>query len=191
VGEIWDSGLTESQQPDGVLARFLGDMRARGVPVRTSAELCGSPQRYAGAVVRVLAPCPRFEPSRGANDNSLVIHLALGSRSALLTGDAEEAEEAELLEQHGGELRADFLKVGHHGSRTSTSLSFVAEVRPSVAAISCGVRNRFGHPHQPPLAALQTAAVTVLRTDRGGAILWETDGEAVRVHQMATWEASP
>jgi competence protein ComEC len=70
----------------------------------------------------------------------------------------------------------DVLKVGHHGSRTSSSPAFLAAVHPSLAVISSGVRNRFGHPHPRTLAALAAAGIPVLRTDRVGAIVWETDG---------------
>ena len=80
-------------------------------------------------------------------------------------------------------MRADLLKVGHHGSRTSTSPEFLAAVHPSMAAISSGVRNRFGHPHPMALATLKAAGVEVLRTDRGGEIVWETDGAEVRSYR--------
>jgi competence protein ComEC len=136
-----------------------------------------------GATIEVLAPCPGYAPDAGANDNSLVLRLSYGKRAALLVGDAEHDEERTLAARFGRGLRADFLKVGHHGSRTSSSPALLAAVRPGVAAISAGVRNRFGHPHPRTLAALRERGIEALRTDRGGAIVWETDGEEVRVRR--------
>jgi competence protein ComEC len=73
------------------------------------------------------------------------------------------------------------LKIGHHGSRTSTSDAFLHAVRPAWATISCGVRNRFGHPHAPVLERLETHGVNPLRLDRGGGVVWQTDGTQVSV----------
>jgi competence protein ComEC len=182
VGEIWDSGLSTTR-PDGILARALRDQKVRGVALRDAPSLCASPRHFGPARVDVLGPCPSFDDLRSANDNSLVLRISLGERAALLTGDAEAEQEALLVAEHGAALRADFLKVGHHGSRTSSTAPFLAAVRPELAGISCGVRNRFGHPHEIALDRLEGASIPVLRTDRGGAILWRTDGATVRVAQ--------
>ena len=96
-------------------------------------------------------------------------------------GDAEHEEEADLLRLDPSRLRADVLKVGHHGSRTSSSPAFLAAVGAREAVVSAGCRNRFGHPHPFTLAALGAQGIAVARTDRGGAVVWETDGEEVRV----------
>lgn len=183
VGELWDSGQGEDQGAGPAYAAMLAALRIRGVPIKRPGALCGSPRRFGGAVVEVLAPCPGYVPDEGANDNSLVVKITLGQRSVLLVGDAEHAEEQGLLRRGAGALRADLLKVGHHGSRTSTSAEFLAAVRPEMAAISSGVRNRFGHPHPTTLATLKAANVEVLRTDRGGEIVWETDGVEVRSYR--------
>jgi competence protein ComEC len=144
-------------------------------------DLCGAPRAAGGATIEVLAPCPSYEPDASANDSSLVLRISFGARAALLVGDAEQEEERALLAREPGSVRADFLKVGHHGSRTSSSPAFLGAVRPAVAAISAGVRNRFGHPHPRTLAALSALGIEAFRTDRGGAIVWETDGSRVRV----------
>jgi beta-lactamase superfamily II metal-dependent hydrolase len=162
-------------------AALLAGARARGIPVRRPRDLCGAPRRAGGATIEVLAPCPGYEPDASANDSSLVLRISYGSRAALLVGDAEQAEERALLARPPGSLRADLLKVGHHGSRTSSSPELLTAVRPALAAISAGVRNRFGHPHPRTLAALGAQGIAVARTDRGGAVVWETDGEEVRV----------
>ncbi|MEO7328702.1 MAG: DNA internalization-related competence protein ComEC/Rec2 [Minicystis sp.] len=185
VGELWDTGQGEAQGAGASYAGLLAGARARGVTIRRPDSLCGPPRLIGGALVEVLAPCPGFEPDHGANDNSFVIKISYGSRAALLVGDAEhEAEEA--LLRHGYEaIHADFLKVGHHGSRTSTSPPFLAAVAPSFASISSGVRNRFGHPHPTALATLRAQGVPFGRTDRGGQIVWETDGDEVRITRPA------
>ncbi len=181
VGELWDTGQGEDRGAGPTYAGLLAAARARGVPIRRPRDLCGAPRQAGGATIEVLAPCPDYGPDASANDSSLVLRISYGSRAALLVGDAEREEEATLLGRAPGSLRADLLKVGHHGSRTSSAPAFLAAVRPGLAAISAGVRNRFGHPHPRTLAALEAQGIAVARTDRGGAIVWETDGEAVRV----------
>jgi competence protein ComEC len=182
VGELWDTGQGESEGAGPVYDAFLARMRARGVRIVRPRELCGT-RAVGGASVDVLAPCPDVVGDRGANDNSFVLRVRYGTRSFLFAGDAEHAEEAELVERLAvtDGLRADVLKVGHHGSRTSTTPSFVQAVHPSLAAISCGVRNRFGHPSAVTLDTLDAAGVRVVRTDRSGSIVVKTDGTDLRV----------
>ncbi len=181
VGELWDSGQGEREGAGPDYAALLALARERGIPVRRPAELCGRPRHAGGATIELLAPCPGYVPGRGANDNSLVLHVRFGARALLLTGDAERAEESDLVARYGGALRADLLKAGHHGSRTSTSDALLAAVRPTWATISSGVRNRFGHPHAPVLERLARHGVAALRLDRGGGATFTTDGQAAAV----------
>jgi competence protein ComEC len=102
----------------------------------------------------------------------------------LFTGDAEQEAEAHLLAS-GASLAADFLKVGHHGSRTSSTPAFLDAVQPRVATMSTGVRNRFGHPHAPTLQKLSARGILALRTDRFGAVRVETDGNALEVGSVS------
>ena len=187
IGEFWDSGQGEAEGAGPLYAELLRALRARGVPVRHPEELCAAPRVFGGALVRVLAPCPSYTPHRGANDNSLVLTVEYGARRFLLTGDAEHEEEAELLQAHAPDLRADYLKVGHHGSRTSTSEAFLALVSPELATLSCGVRNRFGHPHLPTLERLREHRVSTLRLDRSGSVEVTSDGRSLtaRAVQLA------
>jgi len=184
VGQFWDTGQGLAQGAGPVYARIRALLRERGVPVLGPRELCGE-RALAGAAVQVLAPCPDFRREWGANDNSLVIRVALGSRAFLLTGDAEHDAEALLLER-GAPLRADFLKVGHHGSRTSSTPAFLGAVRPYVATMSTGVRNRFGHPHPATLRSLDERHIWALRTDRFGQVRIETDGRSFDVRHVAS-----
>jgi competence protein ComEC len=182
---FWDNGQGEVEGTGGAYASLLADMRARNVPVLAPAELCGV-RTFGGAAIEVLSPCPGLVPDRGANDNSFVLRIRFGDRAVLFMGDAEREEERELVERFGqqGGLRADVLKVGHHGSRTSSSPALLEAVKPRVAVISCGVRNRFGHPHAATIDALVRAGARIYRTDRDGGVVVTTDGRSLDVRAM-------
>jgi competence protein ComEC len=183
VSSFWDTGQGEAEGTGGPYASLLADLRAHRVPVFGPADLCGS-HALGGATVEVLAPCPVPVADRGANDNSFVVRIRYGERAVLFMGDAEHEEERELVERWGGALRADVLKVGHHGSRTSSSPRLLEAVAPMLAVISCGVRNRFGHPHAPTLEALARAGIRVYRTDRDGSVVVTTDGRSLDVRTV-------
>lgn len=189
VGAFWDTGQGEREGMGGAYASVLARMRANGVPVLHPEALCG-PRTLGGAELEVLAPCPSPSVERGPNDNSFVLRIRLGARAFLFTGDAEHEEERDLLRTARDRLGADVLKVGHHGSRTSTSPAFLAAVHPSLAVVSTGVRNRFGHPHAVTVDTLAAAGVRALRTDEMGEIVIETDGQALRV-RTASVDGAP
>lgn len=115
-------------------------------------------------------------PKRGGlNENSCVVEVRYGVHSFLITGDLEGQIENALLQQ--GLSRQTVLKVGHHGARTSSSASFLSVVNPQYAVISVGAGNRYGHPHQDTVNRLQAGGRTVFRTDKHGAVVFESDGE--------------
>jgi competence protein ComEC len=186
VGEFWDTGQGEREGAGPTYAALIAGLRGRGVPIRRPPELCGREHRFGELRLRVLGPCPDFTPERNGNDNSFVLRLELGAHAALLSGDAEREEELEILAREGPHLSATFLKAGHHGSRTSTSEPLLDAVRPVFAALSCGVRNRFGHPHAQTLERLGEHGIHILRTDLTGSIRFETDGRYARV-DVARW----
>src|SRR5262249_35042430 len=142
-------------------------------------ELCGAPRSFGATQISLLAPCPGIVRGRNANDNSLVLRATLGARSFLLMGDAEAEEERELVAAQGRALASDVLKVGHHGSRTSSGEQLLLAVGPRLASISCGVRNRFGHPVPSVMERILSHGTQVLRTDRDGAIQIATDGQSL------------
>lgn len=179
VDEVWDTGQGEEEGTEGAYARVLARARAQGTLVLRPSDLCGA-RGAGGARVEVLAPCPAVDADHGPNDNSLVVRVSLGSRAVLFVGDAERHEEAKLVAS-GAPLRADVLKVGHHGSRTSTTAPFLAAVSPELAVVSVGARNRFGHPHPFTMHTLARARVTTLRTDRVGSVTVTTDGTSLTV----------
>jgi beta-lactamase superfamily II metal-dependent hydrolase len=177
IAEFWDTGQGEREGAGDQYRQLLAELRHRKIAVRRPGELCGRKHAFGEAELEVLAPCPEFVPGLGANDNSFVLRLRHGTQRALLTGDAEAHEEAALVARFGSRLRAEFLKVGHHGSRTSSGEALIAAVKPRVGSISCGMRNRFGHPHAITLTRLRRAAVLALRTDQLGSIIWQTGGD--------------
>ena len=123
------------------------------------------------------------DPSGAAkNDDSLVLRLQYQERGILLPGDAEKEAEREMLSDSGqDEMRAEVLKIGHHGSKNSTTLEFLAAVKPRLAVISVGEDNPYGHPNAELLERLTNAGVRVLRTDRDGSVHILIDGKGVEV----------
>jgi competence protein ComEC len=183
IGALWDTGEGRAEGTGGGYAQLLALAAARGVQVLGPGTLCGV-HEMGGARVEVLAPCPSFSSDRGPNDNSLVLRITYGARSILFVGDAEHEEEETLLATSRDRLRADVLKVGHHGSRTSSTPAFLAAVSPREAVVSAGCRNRFGHPHPVTLEALARVGARVWRTDQSGAITVTTDGASLDVASL-------
>lgn len=131
----------------------------------------------------VLGPDPESESKFGikldSNNSSVVIRATWGTTTALLTGDAEEPEESSIMKTYSAEhLGSMLLKVGHHGSRTSSTDAWLAAVNPQIAVISCGLNNSYGHPHAEVLAKLDAyVGDKIYRTDQLGSIVFVTDGE--------------
>lgn len=121
---------------------------------------------------------PYSEHYEDLNNYSAVLKLTYGKVSFLLTGDAESISEAEML-KNGEDLRATVLKVGHHGSSSSTSKAFLKAVSPQYAVISVGVNNDYGHPAQTTLKKLAGAGVQVYRTDQDGTIIATSNGDTI------------
>lgn len=115
------------------------------------------------------------------NDYSAVIKLVHGNHSFLFTGDAEKESEYDILENSTIDLKADVLKVCHHGSKSSNSQAFLNAVKPNYAVIQCGQDNDYGHPHKETITKLNNAKVAVYRTDYNGTIVFaeEPDGSFV------------
>ena len=112
------------------------------------------------------------------NDMSIVLRVDYGETSILFTGDAEYMSEYMMIDA-GYNLQADILKVGHHGSHTSSSMEFLQAVNPSYAVISCGRANGYGHPHQETLDSLKSINAQVFRTDLQGTIICVSDGDTI------------
>lgn len=118
------------------------------------------------------------------NEMSIVFKAVYGNTSVMMTGDAEVESEGDIVKiWNAADLKCDILKVGHHGSTTSTTQAFLEAVDPDIAIISCGEGNTYGHPHDETLDKLAAMGITVYRTDTDGTIVFKTDGEAFTIVQ--------
>ncbi len=125
-----------------------------------------------GASATVLGPVESYaEP----NNTSIIMMVQFGENRFLFTGDMETEAENDMLDA-GANVKADVLKVGHHGSNTSTGYRFLYMVDPVYAVISVGADNTYGHPHDEPMSRLRDAEVTVYRTDQMGTVIAVSDG---------------
>ena len=161
------TGTTETFQS---FVKYLAQ-RGKQITVPTAGETFA----LGGAQVQILGPLHSAEDS---NDNSIVLKVSFGATSFLFTGDAERAEEQDLLNA-GVNLQSTVLKVGHHGSDTSTSYPFLRAVAPQYAVISVGAGNSYGHPTEAVLSRLRDAGVTTFRTDMQGEITAVSDGQTI------------
>jgi competence protein ComEC len=129
-----------------------------------------------GAVIDILFP-DRDVSSWATNDGSVVARLSYGNTSLMLTGDATTKTEGIILKENSGmQLHSTILKVGHHGSRSSSSPEFVKAIAPAYALISDGKDNKYGHPHQETLNTLALFGAKIFRTDLLGTIVMKSDG---------------
>jgi competence protein ComEC len=146
-----------------------------------SLDRSAPPMMIGGTRIRVLAPPHGYVAADAPHNNdSLVLEMTYGRRTILLTGDAERPIEDDMIAS--GELRpVTLLKVGHHGSRTSSSEEFLDEVNPRFALISDGYKNQFHHPHPDVLNRLAEHHTPVFRTDQRGLITFRTDGEKIEI----------
>lgn len=168
VGMVLDPAIPHGSQS---YRRFLSTIEERKIPYKKAVR--GQVIDFGdGVKAEVLnPPMPRLTgPGDDTNNNSIVLRITYGKSSLLLTGDAGIEAEADILKS-GANVRSDVLKVGHHGSRTSTSDKWLDAVRPSLAVISVGKGNTFGHPTADVLNRLSKRGIEVRRTDLHGAIM--------------------
>lgn len=159
---------------------ILEEIEEQDIPTRTLSH--GEGFEMGRARFTFLAPLKTYTEE---NDNSYVIRLDYGEISALFTGDAEADSERDQVKLYGaaegGPLDVDILKVGHHGSASSTTDTYLRAVTPTYAVISCGMGNDYGHPHKEVTNRLTKAGILILRTDLAGNIHFRTDGEIIEL----------
>lgn len=159
---------------------ILEEIEEQDIPTRTLSH--GEGFELGRARFTFLAPLKTYTEE---NDNSYVIRLDYGEISALFTGDAEADSERDQVKLYGaaegGPLDVDILKVGHHGSASSTTDTYLRAVTPTYAVISCGMGNDYGHPHKEVTNRLTKAGILILRTDLAGNIHFRTDGETIEL----------
>lgn len=174
VREVVDSGFPHTTQ---TYESFLDTVSEKGIRYRVpqKGDVISS---ETGFTLTALYSDPDAADANGA---SLVLQAVHGSQSFLFTGDAEKSSEDVLLNTPGVSLRSQVLKVGHHGSTTSTSPAFALAVRPSVSIVSVGAENRYGHPDNIILNRLTSLNSSVYRTDQNGDIVLKSNGSSVSV----------
>ncbi len=178
VGRLWIGREVNSP----ALAKLENTAREKHIPVEYESR--GKSFSMDGVEGEFLWPeISEADPRAPAkNNDSLVLRLKYGNQTLLLPGDAEKQVERTMLrESSGSDLRADVLKVGHHGSKNSTTEEFLHAVEPKVAIISAGDDNPYGHPSPELLERLTVEGARILRTDRDGAIHILTDGQTLEV----------
>ncbi len=160
---------------------------ARSLGIRVLDRRASPPFPFSGATIEIVSPPEDYSAAKLGNNDSLAFRVSFGSRSFLLTGDMERPMEARLLADGLAE-HADVLKVGHHGSKTSSMAPFLDAIRPELAIVSAGYENSFGHPHPEVIKRLEARHAAVLRTDLDGLVTVSTDGKRLWFDQMA-WQA--
>lgn len=176
VSEVWMSG---DENPTLTFERAIDAVIAAGAAYHE--PRAGEVYQIGSARIEVLNPT---ELTGEPNEGSVSFRLVFGEVAFMFTGDAETPTEDEILDS-GRNLKAQILKLGHHGSNTSSSLDFLLAVEPEIAIWSAGIDNTYGHPSPPALQRLQELGVTVYGTAMDGTIVVETDGQTYKVVDYA------
>lgn len=179
VDNIYDDGVPTNTN---TYKTYLKNIKTKNIPfhIPKAGETIAL---FDGVDFHVAGPVSEITDQKGRpdlNNNSIVGKLTYGDFSMLFTGDAEKEEESAILKSGFG-LKSDVLKVGHHGSRTGTTPSFLKAVTPKEAFISCGQGNDYGHPHKETMTKLENAGIHIFRTDRDGTVTLTTDGSTYQI----------
>ncbi len=182
IGKVFVSNFEKDSKTYQKLIQSLDDKRIKALTPKVNSKYT-----LGTAGIIILAPSDSYD---NPNDSSVALLLKNGTRSFLFTGDAGEDAENDILETDI-DISADVYKVGHHGSKYSTSKDFFKAVDPFYAVISCGEGNSYGHPHAETLNTLRTNGVKVYRTDESGTIVASTDGKSISFNVPASesWKA--
>jgi len=177
-------GALVAREPrdDPEYAKFRATIVSKSIPIYVIRA--GDVLSFAGASIRVLWPTAASDPGAPSrNNDSVVLRLQFGERTFLMTGDIESGAEAAILKGLNDklDLRADVVKVAHHGSKTSSTADFVHATHPGLAIISVGQTSMFGHPHKEIVERWQAEAAKVLITGKSGTISVTTDGRNLEV----------
>lgn len=171
--------LTDDTKDTATYRDVISAMQYKGY--NKTLPVAGDTYQLGGAEFTFVGPVTSNDDS---NNNSIALLLKHGSKTFYFEGDAEEEEETSILNT-GVTLSADVYKVGHHGSKTSTTDAMLAAVAPAYAVISVGAGNSYGHPNAETLNKLRAAGVSVFRTDEQGSIIAQSDGTTIN------WNCSP
>jgi competence protein ComEC len=178
VKQIMGNGVTHTS-PDYI--KWLELVKNKKIPyvlVDKPQEIYFDQSKNKELVLKILYPQKdiRADNFKDLNESSIITKLVYGQNSFLFMGDLPIDQENELVNS-GVDLRADVLKIGHHGSKYSSSLDFLSKVSPKYGVIQSGKKNDFGHPHYRLLSNLEKSKIEILRNDQLGDIVFESNGE--------------
>ncbi|EGO64291.1 ComEC/Rec2 family competence protein [Acetonema longum] len=180
IKQIYDNGVAATTN---LYRQYLTTVKKKNIPFKVvtagdQIDIGG------GAVLRILAPAkPYIKQGANAdlNNNSIVAKLIYGNFTMLLTGDAEQESEQQMLQRSRDELKSLVLKGGHHGSRTSSRPAFLKAVGAQTVVVSAGANNDYGHPHEVVLKRYATANMKVYRTDQHGTVTITSNGKSYKI----------
>lgn len=174
--EVKEVLLTSYVSDAAFYGRALDAIEEHGVKVTEA--LAGKSYTVGDVKVDIFSPAIDYED---LNNNSIIMRVEVDGASAMFTGDAEFLPEKDVVATYGMRLKSNILKVGHHGSSTSTCEDFLYAVAPDYAVISCGEGNSYGHPHREMVAMLRERNIETHRTDKEGNIVFICSDGAIRV----------
>ena len=175
IAHIYNSGY---RYDSNIYKEYIRKSAEKGISV-TTLKAGDHLEIDAAVLIMVLGPEEEHFGS-DPNEHSVVLNIIYGESEFLFTGDAGLEQESRLLENYGDLLDTDFLKVGHHGSRTSSGTEFLEEVTPEIAVVSLAAQNRFNHPHEEAVARLKGSKGELLFTSKERAMIFVSDGTSIR-----------
>ncbi len=170
IGEIY---MPKASSASKTFERLLTAVSDKNLQINTAKA---GKSIYSDDEIKIDILSPIGDEYDDLNNYSAVVRISYGSNSFLFTGDAEALVENEMLDECYSQLDCDVLKIGHHGSNTSSTLSFLDAVSPTYAVISCGEGNSYGHPHDEVLMRLADVGASVYETDIDGTVTISCDG---------------
>ena len=184
VKEVYDNGQPTTT---ALYRKYLKDIKAHSIAYKNLKE--GDTLDFGGGVsFQVLSPTGEmFSTSKDLNGNSIVGRLVYGDFSMLFTGDSESEAEKRMLARYGKQLKSTILKAPHHGSKTSSSASYLKAVAPEAVLISLGAGNDYGHPHAATLKRYEKLGCKVYRTDQQGSITIHSVGHTYEIEGENRW----
>ena len=186
VGAVYDPGIAASTQTYG---EYLDAIEEHDVTLYETRE--GDSLPFGAVTVDVLGPPEPYLENEGRNENSIVLKLTYGETSFLLSGDAEDDQEAYLVERYGEQLQSTVLKAGHHGSASSSSEAFLDAVQPEAVVVSSAYDSQYEHPNDEVLQRLSDRSIPTYWTATHGDIVLVSDGSAVSVQTQAAAPTDP
>jgi competence protein ComEC len=187
IGKVYIPNATATTQ---CYKDLMNAIKAKNItPIQTKAGVTIFNTTYSGKVLKAVMVAPIDNSYTNVNDYSAVIRITYGTESFLFVGDASEFSEAEILAA-GSTISADVLKVGHHGSATSSTAAFLKAVSPKSSVISVGLGNSYGHPTDDCINRLKAVNSDILRTDLQGSIVYSTNGTGFTVNKTPWYKGT-